>query len=312
MRVLVTGGTGYLGQAVVRALARRGHDVVIFARRASAGAARAALPGYPIDGDIRDRDAVFAAARGMDAICHTAALVSIWHPDPGEFDRVNVGGLQHVLDAAASLRIPRIVYTSSFLALPPAGRHRPVAGNAYQQSKVRARTLARRAAARGAPIVTVVPGVVYGPGPDSEGNLVAAMIRDHLAGRLPGLIGASRTWSFAFVEDVAEGHVLAAERGGPGEEYALGGENVPQVRLFELLREATGCPLPRRIPPVAAWFAAWVEERAARRRPPRLTRRTVRILLHDWPLDSGRSAIELSYRVTALKTGLSRLIHGRA
>ena len=100
MRVMVTGGTGYLGRAVVRTLAARGHDLVIFARNAS----RSGLPGTPIDGDIRDRSAVELAARGCDAISHSAALVSIWRRRPEDFDDVNVGGLRNVLAAAAAHR----------------------------------------------------------------------------------------------------------------------------------------------------------------------------------------------------------------
>src|SRR6476659_10982733 len=111
MRVLVTGGSGYLGSAIVRALHREGHEPVVFARTAY----RADLPGTAIDGDIRDTRAVTAAAAGVDAICHTAALVALWRPDPSEFDAINIGGLQSVLSAARERRLARVVYTSSFL-----------------------------------------------------------------------------------------------------------------------------------------------------------------------------------------------------
>src|SRR6186713_3403734 len=117
MKVLVTGGTGYLGSAIVRALARAGHEPVAFARRATAALPAAGLPGRALDGDVRDTRAVTAAAAGADAICHSAALVALWRPDPSEFDAINVGGLQSVLSAARELEIPRVVYTSSFLAL---------------------------------------------------------------------------------------------------------------------------------------------------------------------------------------------------
>jgi dihydroflavonol-4-reductase len=94
-------------------------------------------------------------------------------------------------------------------------------------------------------------------------------VRDHLAGRLPGIIGADRLWSFSYVGDVAEAHVRALESGEPGEEYIAGGENLPQMRAFELLRAARGTPLPRRIPgPLAQLVAAWEEKIAARTRPP--------------------------------------------
>ena len=175
-----------------------------------------------------------------------------------EFDRVNVGGLEAVIDVCRTLHIPRLVYTSSFLALPPAGRTRCTRGerlSAIEGASARGRTLA---AARGVPVVTLVPGVVYGPGPATDGNLVGRMTSDHLAGRLPGVVGADRVWSFTYIDDVAEAHVTAVERGDAGEEYLVGGENVPQMRLFDLLRETTGTPLPRRIPKPAAWIAGMV------------------------------------------------------
>src|SRR5438034_6885756 len=127
VKVLITGGTGYLGRAIVGRLAARGHTPVVFARSAS----KSALPGTMIDADIRDAAAVERAASGCDAICHTAALVSVWRPRRAEFDEVNVGGLQHMLDAARKLRIPRIVYTSSFMALPPTGTRAPIQANDY-------------------------------------------------------------------------------------------------------------------------------------------------------------------------------------
>ncbi|MGH9369915.1 MAG: NAD-dependent epimerase/dehydratase family protein [Vicinamibacterales bacterium] len=306
VRVLVTGGTGYLGRAIVRELARRGHDPIVFSRRATA---TTDLPGTRIDGDVRDRDSVLAAARGVDAVCHTAALVRVWHPDAADFDRVNVGGLETVVDVCIALKTRRLLYTSSFLALPPAGRSRALEANDYQRSKVRAREVARTAAARGVPIVSLVPGVIYGPGAVTEGNLVGRLVRDHLAGRLPGIVGADRTWSFSFVDDVADAHVSALEAGQPGQEYVVGGENVPQIRLFQLLREIAGVPLPRRVPASVAQAFALIEElTAGRSRSPRLTRGTVKILQRDWPLDSSRSVQELSYRTTPLFSGIRTML----
>ena len=306
MIVLVTGGTGYLGRAIVRALVDRGHDVVVFARTATT----AALPGRAIDGDVRDRAAFVRAAIGCDAICHTAALVTVWRPRARDFDDVNVGGLENAIVAAREAAVGRIVYTSSFLAHPPAGRGAPLRANDYQRTKAAAAAVARRAQEVGAPLVMLVPGVIYGPGIRSESNLVGGMLEDHLAGRLPGIIGAERIWSFAWIDDVARAHVAALEHPAPAPTYAVGGENVPQMRPFEIARDLRGLPLPRRLPYGIATVVGAVEEIRARLtgHRPRLTRETVEIFRHDWPLDSTMAARDLAYGLQRLDAGIASLL----
>ena len=310
MRVLVTGGTGYLGSAIVRALSAGGHHPVVFARRASQSASSGA---EAVDGDIRDEAALRRAATGVDAIVHTAALVSIWHPRPSTFDEVNVGGLERILAVARRAGIQRIVYTSSFLALPPADGELPLTANDYQRTKVRAGAIARDAIAAGAPLVSLVPGVVYGPGRLTEGNLIGRMIGEHLAGRLPGLIGGDRCWSFAYVDDVADAHVQALlPRTDPGE-YLLGGENAPPIRVFEMVKDRVGIPVPRRIPIPLAFATAALEEMRARatRRAPAITRGVVQIFRHDWSMNSGRSVEKLSYRIRPLAAGVTTVLSDR-
>lgn len=306
MRVLVTGGSGYLGSAIVRAIDRAGHEPVVFARHATT----ARPPGRAIDGDIRDTRAVTAAASGVDVIIHTAALVALWRPDPSEFDAINVGGLQSALAAARTHRVSRVVYTSSFLALPPADTPRALTANHYQRTKVAARDLARRAAADGLPVVTLYPGVVYGPGPQTEGNLVGRLMRDHLSGRLPGVVGPERLWSFSFVDDVADAHVAAMTRGDAAREYIVGGVNAPQHAIFEFLRERRGRSMPRRIPYAIASAAATAQEcyAALTKRPPLITRGAVEIFRHDWPLESGAATRDLGLRMTPLTDGLDAVL----
>jgi len=308
MVVLVTGGTGYLGRAIVKALAARGHEPVIFARHATSSG----LPGRLLDGDVRDARAVRDAVRDIDAVCHAAALVSLWRPRPQDFDDVNVGGLRTMIEVCRERGVPRLLYTSSFLALPPAGRDMPISANDYQRTKVLAHGVAGRAIDAGAPLIIVMPGVVYGMGPRTEGNLVGGLIQDHLAGRLPGVIGADRIWSYAWADDVADAHVTALERAPIGSRYVLGGENVPQMRVFEIVRAVTGRSLPRRIPFAAASAAGFVEEWRARLfgHPPLVTRGAVEIFRHDWTLDSARSERELSYRVTPLERGIRTVLDG--
>jgi farnesol dehydrogenase len=304
MRVLLTGGTGYLGRAIADALARRGHALTIFSRTAS----RSTLPATLVDGDVRDRAALARAATGCDAIVHSAALVSIWRRRSRDFDDVNVGGLQNVIDVAAAAGISRIVYTSSFLARAPSDRNEPLAANDYQRTKVAADRLADDAVRGGAPIVRVYPGVVYGPGSFTEGNLLGRLLLDHLERRLPALVGPEHLWSFAYVDDVAEGHCQALERGAVGGRYALGGENAPQRRAFEILQTLTGRRPPRRMPfPIAVALGAAEELRVTLiGGTPLITRGAVEIFRHDWPLDSGEAVRALGYTMTPLDEGIRR------
>lgn len=262
----------------MRALTARGHHAVPFSRATG--------------GDVRDRAALTAAARTVDAIIHSAALVSIWRPRAQDFDDINIGGLENVLAAARDASLARVVYTSSFLARAPQGRSAPLNGNDYQRTKAAALEVAQRAAADGTPINIVVPGVIFGPGLMSEGNLIGRMVADHLAGRLPGLVGPDKIWSFAWVDDVANVHVDALERHTTGQILDAGGHDLPQRAPFEWLKNERGVRMPRTLPAWAATLAGHLELTKARLtgRPPLLTPPTVEIFRHDWPVGGQPSA----------------------
>ena len=207
-----------------------------------------------------------------------------------------------------SHRLPRGV--TLVLALLPRDLREPIAANDYQRTKLAADHLADTAVAAGAPLVRVYPGVVYGPGSFTEGNLVGRLVSDHLRRRLPGLIGPENRWSFAYVEDVAAGHVAALERGRAGARYALGGENAPQRRVFEIVHALTGRRPPPRIPfPVAIALGAAEEMRVSIfGGTPLVTRGAVEIFRHDWSLDSGAAVRELGYTITPLTEGIRRTV----
>jgi farnesol dehydrogenase len=319
VKVLLTGGTGFLGKTVANALHAAGHEPRLLAR------ANSNLSGLPagvevVRGDVTDADAVARAAAGCQAVMHMAALVKMWVPDRDLFEAVNVGGLSHALAAAAQAGA-RLVYTSSFIAVGPAG---PAAAdesqvhpgahfrNDYERTKARADILAREAAAAGADVVILYPGVVYGPGDRTDGNLVVQMVADHLAGRFPGIVGpGDRLWSYAFVEDVAAGHVAALERAAPGSRYFLAGENATMNELFAILAEVSGTPPPARHIPYPAAAALgyalylWAELTGL---PPRLTHEVVGVFREHWAYSSARAERELGYRPTPLREGLRRTV----
>jgi farnesol dehydrogenase len=315
VKVLLTGATGFLGRCVARHLAARGHALRVLARATSR------TQGLPEGaetaiGDVTDAASFARAAEGCAAIVHLAALVKVWVPDPERFEATNLGGLQNALAAARGAGA-RLVYTSSFIALGPSGAgeldaSRPHPGppfrNPYERTKALADARAREAAAGGADVVILYPGVVYGPGDMTEGNIVVRMIADHLAGRLPGLIGpGDRRWSYAFVEDVAEGHALALDKGQAGDRFVLGGENATLERLFRLVEELAGAKPPRlRIPYAVAsavgraqWL--WAELTG---HPPQLTHGEVFVFREEWACDSSRAVRELGYEWRPLAEGL--------
>ena len=315
MRILLTGGTGFLGGRIGEALLAAGHEVAVLVRPGSprkppAGAA--ALPG-----DVTDAEALKRAAAGCGAIVHAAALVKMWARDRTIFDAVNVGGLRNVLAAGA----PRVVYTSSFIALGPTDGsvaredwtipdRRP--HNDYERTKALALAEARRAARAGAPIVTLLPGVVYGPGTLTAGSLVTRTVRDFLLRKIPGVLGpGDRKICYAYIDDVVRGHLLALERGTPGGEYILGGENRTMIEVLSLLQALTGLPAPsRRIPYGLARLAGWIQRARANLtgREPEITDEVVRIYMREWAYDSGRAIADLEYTITPLEEGLRRTI----
>jgi NAD+-dependent farnesol dehydrogenase len=318
VKVLLTGATGFLGKNVARVLAAAGHELRLLARE------RSNLEGLPagevVRGDVTDADSLRRAADGCQAVCHLAALVKTWVPDRTRFAAVNVDGLRHALEAARAAGA-RLVYTSSFMALGPAGpepadesrvhpgdRYR----NDYERTKAEADALARAAAAAGQDVVLVYPGVIYGPGVLCEGNIVVKLVLDHARGRMPAILGpGDRLWSYAYVDDVAEGHRAALERGRPGERYFLAGDNVDMNGLFERLHEASGLRPPRWHLPYAAAAAvglaqlAWAELTG---HPPQLTHREVAVFREHWAYSSAKAGRELGYHPRSLREGLRQTV----
>jgi farnesol dehydrogenase len=269
---------------------------------------------------VTDRDSFARAAEGCQAVVHLAALVKMWVPERRLFDEVNVGGLKNALFAAEAAGA-RLVYTSSFIAIGPTGpepvdesRVHPRGSyrNDYERTKAEADVVAREAAAAGRDVVLLYPGVIYGPGARTDGNLVVNMLADHLAGRFPGIVGpGDRLWSYAFVDDVCAGQAAALERGRAGERYFLAGENVSMNELFALVHELSGVAAPRRHIPYGVastlgWLLyAWAELTGL---PPQLTHEVVGVFREHWSYSSAKAQRDLGYTVTPLREGLRRTL----
>jgi len=321
--ILLTGATGYLGSQIAAAMIARQMKFRVYVREPrrldfNPGAAPCEIAIWDLNGPHSLKEAM----RGVTHVIHTAALVKVWVRDRKEFQRVNVEGLQNVLSAAEAAGVQRVVYTSSFIALGPSAdvkageglRHSGAFANKYQESKARALEWLRQEGFRRYPVVALFPGVIYGPGPETEGNLVGGMIGQYLAGKFPGLLGkGEQRWSFSYNADVVDAHLAALERGRPGEEYVVGGDNRSLNDFFRVLAELTGVRRRIRHIPFALGTmmgAIQVARATLTSRLPQLTPGVVEIFKHDWVYSSAKAAKELGYRVTPLEEGLKKTLGG--
>ena len=278
MRVLVTGATGFVGGNLARTLWREGHDVVALVRRGSNTLAIDGTGVQPVLGDILDRDSVDRAVRGCQGVFHCAAAYTFWSPDPGLVYRTNVEGTANVLEAARAAGVSKVVYTSTVSTIGLPGWEvsteqtltdpEHLAGH-YKKSKYQAELLVLRQAAEGLPVVVVNPTTPVGPW-DVKPTPTGRMVLDFLRGRIPAYVDTGM--NLVDVEDVAAGHLLAMEKGEPGQRYLLGNRNVSLKEVFAMLEEATGLAGPKWRAPYwlvksAGYLDQWVEGGLLHREP---------------------------------------------
>jgi len=312
---LVTGGSGFVGAAVVRALVEQDWDVVALARTEASAGALAREGARPALGDVSHPDSIRRAVTGCEVVFHAAGLNASCLPDPSPLFRVNVEGTRNVLEAAARAGVRRFVHTSSAAAIgEPAGTigredtpHRGWFLTAYERSKFEAeRLVLDRGPALGLEVVCVDPASVQGPG-RVEGT--ARVLLAAARGRLPLAVDA---WlSFLDIDDCALGHVRAAERGRHGERYILSGGSIRVRQALRLLRGVTGRPSRTWfVPGRAVLPAAAVVEVAARAvgRTPPVCREVVRAGLHGHRYDGSRATRELGLVYAPLEETLRRTV----
>lgn len=215
-----------------------------------------------VTGDLRDRDSLIRAAAGCGLVFHVAADYRLWAKDPQELYRSNVDGTRNLLEAAREAGVERVVYTSTVgcIGIPKDGigdETTPVsledmAGD-YKRSKFLAEKAALEFAASGFPVVIVNPTAPVGDH-DFKPTPTGRITLDFLKGAMPAYIDTGL--NLVDVRDVAEGHLLACERGRPGERYILGSENLTLERIFRKLQDVSGLPAPRRRIPYAVAYAA--------------------------------------------------------
>lgn len=251
MRAFVTGGTGFIGKRVVQRLIERGYDATCLVRSLEKASDLRALGATIVQGDITDRETMRQEMTGADVVFHMAGWHQVGLPPSAadRMERINVGGTENVLSLAVELGIPRIIYSSTTAVLGDTHgvlvdethqRESPF-DSAYDRTKYQAHQVAERYIAHGAPVIIVMPSDVYGA---SDHSLTGTYVRLLLQRMLPVLPGADTGWCFVHVDDVAEGHILAAEKGEIGQSYALGGEVMTLGSALQVIARLAGVPAP--------------------------------------------------------------------
>ncbi|MFL5830181.1 MAG: NAD-dependent epimerase/dehydratase family protein [Solirubrobacteraceae bacterium] len=246
---LVTGATGFIGSHVTKLLVMRGDEVRVTVRQGSSERALADLPVAKVRADVRDRRAVRRAMRGIERVFHLAGTTSLTMPRERIF-ALNVEGTRIVLEEALRADVERVVHTSSVAAVGPAPPGKVAdessvwdagrLGLGYVDSKHEAEATAMRLLARGLPVVIVNPATVMGPGDPGRSSTV--LVRRFLRRQIPAYVDG--TLNIVGVEDVARAHLLADERGQPGERYILGNRNYTIERLLADLGRLSGVEPP--------------------------------------------------------------------
>ncbi|MFW5941276.1 MAG: NAD-dependent epimerase/dehydratase family protein [Chloroflexota bacterium] len=249
MKAFVTGGSGFIGQHVVRKLLQRGYEVVALARSEQSTADLRAIGATVARGDILDVDSMREPMGGADVVFHLAGWYKVGADDWLQAEAINVGGTRKVLRLAHELDIPKIVYASTLAVFGDTGGRLVDEGyrsdgpflSEYDRTKWLAHyKVAEPLIEQGAPIIIAMPGGVYGPG---DHSLIGTMMELFYRG-LPFLPGPETTLTFAHVEDIAEGIILAAEKGEIGESYVIAGPAVPLGEMFDFWSYLTGKPAP--------------------------------------------------------------------
>src|SRR6202167_620546 len=319
MTTLVTGATGFVGSHVARQLVSSGENVRVLVRPTSNFKLLEDLRVERAEGDLRDAGSIERAMRGVRRVFHVAADYRLWTQHPEELYESNVEGTRRLIAAAERAGVERIFYTSTVatIAMPQHGAALPNEATAarleemighYKRSKFLAEQVAPDAAKAGAPVVIVNPTAPVGPG-DWKPTPTGRIILDFLLGKMPAYVDTGL--NVVAVEDVAAGHLLAAEKGRIGERYILGARNMTLKQILDALAAITGRPSPRmRLPHAIALAAGYADEFYSRLtgREPQIPVEGVKMSRHRMFIESDKAQRELDYRPGAVEAALERAV----
>ncbi len=316
MKALVTGGSGFIGSAVVMEL-RHVLPMRALVRSRERPGNLAGLNVELAEGDLLDQASLHRALEGCDRVYHLAAAYANWLPDRSVIIRSNVEGTRNLLQACLDRKIERVVYTSSVAALGAHGQtpadesaqfNLADTGDVYHLSKYQAEQVALEFAGKGLPVVILNPSNPIGPR-DLKPTPTGALILSVLKGKLPGYVDGGI--NVVDVEDVAVAHVMAMEKGRPGEKYVLGNVNLSIHDYFQLIAEIGGGKAPTmRIPLPFAFATAYLYEAVAAvtQKPPLTTPGWVKVGSHYSFWNSSKAVHELGLPQTPIRESLKKAI----
>lgn len=319
MNTLVTGATGFVGSHVARQLVEAGHFVRVLVRQSSNLQSLEGLSAERVEGDLRDAASLVRAMQGVQRVFHVAADYRLWAKNPAEIYESNVAGTRKLFEAAKRAGVERVVFTSTVAtiavpnhngAFPNEGTHASLdqmIGH-YKRSKFLAEQEAMSAAAAGLPVVIVNPTTPVGPG-DWKPTPTGRIIVDFLNGKIPAYVDTGL--NLVAVEDVAAGHLLAADKGRIGERYLLGARNMTLKQILDALSTITGHSAPRvRLPHAVALAAGYADQWFShiRGREPQIPVDGVKMSRHRMFVESDKAERELGYRTSDVHAALERAV----
>jgi nucleoside-diphosphate-sugar epimerase len=249
MKYFVTGGTGFIGGHVVRQLRDEGHEVIALVRDVRNAPSLLAAGAILHQGDVTDKESMRTGMQGTDGVFHLAGWYKVGVRDKSPGRRINVDGTRNVLELMRELKIPKGVYTSTLAVNSDtqgkvvdeyykfSGQHI----SEYDATKAEAHDIAQQMIAEGLPLVIVMPGVVYGPG---DSSAVHDTLSDYLRRRLP-MVPQQTAYAWGYIDDIARAHLLAMEKGTPGETYIIAGPVHTLIEGLDMAEKITGVPAPR-------------------------------------------------------------------
>lgn len=309
----VTGGTGFIGSRLIALLIARGVQVRALARSQAGLEKVKALGATPVQGDVTDPGSMQAAMRGCDVVFHVASMYEIGLRYKKQMEKVNVDGVRNVIETALEAGVPKIVFTSTVGVFGDTrGRmadetfeHKGNFPTVYERTKWIAHyQVVLPFIKQGAPIIIVMPSAVFGP---NDHSTINDLMKLHLHGRLPVVPGKDTMLSHVYVDDVAEGHILAAEKGRIGESYVLAGTVLSLGEFVKLWSKVSGCPAPvLEIPSalVRIWWPLLALLERVLPIPAVLSGEAARVLGTTWIATSEKAQRELGYTFRPVEEGL--------